>query len=107
MVWRLGTQVNCFRKDDDPTGTLMRRKSAWPRKHCFVRIHILDGRIIQLHVAVSGRFFRACNRLFPAPRPKAKRGDVHAVSEPLAALQYVYVEKVKELIRQWQQIRVH
>ena len=35
-----------------------RRKSAWPQKHCFVRIHILDGRIIQLDVAVSGVFFR-------------------------------------------------
>ena len=33
-------QVDNFRMPEDPTGTLMRRKFAWPRKHCFVRIHI-------------------------------------------------------------------
>jgi len=46
-------------------------KSAWPRKHCFARIHILRGRMIQEDVAVSGRFFRAVAGSFPprGPRP--------------------------------------
>ena len=50
-----------------------------PRKHCFVRLHILDGRIIHPGVAVQRSFCRAAACSFPprGPRPvSGQRGDV-------------------------------
>jgi NAD-dependent dihydropyrimidine dehydrogenase PreA subunit len=38
-----------------------------PQKHCFVRLHILDGRIIHPGVAVQRAFLPSCSMLFPAP----------------------------------------
>ena len=37
-----------------------------PRKHCFVRLHILDGRMIQIGVAVQRTFLPSCSMLFSA-----------------------------------------
>ena len=59
----------------DPTGTVMRRKSAWPRKHCFVRTNILDGRILQLDLQSADVSSGPVAGSFP-PRSKAKRGNV-------------------------------
>ena len=37
-----------------------------PRKHCFVRLHILDGRILHIGVAVQRTFLPSCSMLFSA-----------------------------------------
>ena len=51
----------------------------------FVRIHILDGRIIQSHVAVSRRFLRAIARSFPlcGRRPPVFSADDRDDAAPL------------------------
>jgi len=78
-------------------------------KHCFVRIPILDGRIIHAGIAVQRAFLPSCSRLFPAPALAAKHSHSSrrvgsSDSHPGALLSHV--RKSKELIRQWQRIRV-